>query len=87
MKTTLKTTWAVAVLTIVIAGVNPAQAETVKMKDRTHYDCRIVTGYKMEKIGKGNIQVRRPIFACPHKDLVAAGKCESNWLGQMRCKE
>lgn len=87
MKTTLKTILVVALLTVVIAGAMPAPAETMKMKDRTQYDCRVVAGYKTERIGKGNITVRRLIFECPHKELMAAGKCQTHWLFGMRCTE
>lgn len=56
-------------------------------KDRTKYDCREVVGYRTEYVGRSNIPIRRAILACPHKDLMAAGKCESHWLFGMRCKE
>ncbi len=56
------------------------------VKDPTKYDCRVVVGYRViDRGSKG--QIKLPIYECPHKDKLAAGKCESHWLFGMRCKE
>jgi len=74
---------AAGLVTFAIGGVAFA-ARTAK--DPTKYDCRVVTGYRV--INNGNKPpLKVPVYQCPHKDEMAAGKCESNWLLGMRCKE
>jgi hypothetical protein len=74
---------ATALATFAIGGVAFA---TQAAKDPTKYDCRVITGYT--PVNNGNKPpLRVPVYECPHKDKMAAGKCESNWLLGMRCKE
>jgi hypothetical protein len=54
--------------------------------DPTKYDCRAVVDYKRELRGNKVPEVI-PIWACPHKDKMTAGQCETSWLFGMRCKK
>lgn len=76
---------AILTATVLLALMSGSTANAAK--DRTQYDCRVVVGYRTEYAGRGNIPVRRPILACPHKEQMAAGKCETHWFRGMRCKE
>jgi len=74
---------AIALLTLALGGVASAVSS---VKDPTKYDCREVAGY--QTVNNGNKPpLRVPVYRCPHADKMAAGKCESNWLLGMRCKE
>lgn len=81
MKANLKATVITTALMALMLGSN-----TWAGQDPTKYDCRVVVGYRTEFIGKGHIARQVPILACPHKDKMAAGQCESSWLYGMRCK-
>jgi hypothetical protein len=85
MKATLKSTMIIAALwAMVLDGV---ALGATKAKDPTKYDCRETTGYKRVFIGRAKVPRHEPIYACPHKDKMAAGQCETSWLsGSMRCK-
>jgi hypothetical protein len=83
MKRNLKLT--VIATLVALATGSVARAEQTK-QDPTKYDCRVVVGYKYENAG-GKLPRVVPIWGCPDKAKMAAGKCEVNWLGQMRCKE
>ena len=55
-------------------------------KDPTKYDCRVVVGYRV--VNNGNKPpLKVPVYECPHKDKLAAGKCETSWFWGMRCKD
>jgi len=84
MKANLKTTVVgIALAAFTISGVAWAVQTT---KDRTKYDCKVIVGYKHNPYAsKPGHDI--PIWECPHKDMMAAGKCETSWLFGMRCKE
>lgn len=84
MKTNLRT--AVIATALLVASIGGVALATQTAKDPTKYDCRVIVGY--QTINNGNkppLQV--PVYKCPHADKMVAGKCESNWLLGMRCKE
>lgn len=58
-----------------------------KAKDPTKYDCRVVVGYRRGGPTLSKSPDIQPILACPHKDKMAAGQCETSWLWGMRCKK
>ena len=84
MKANLKTAVIATALTALALGSVALAVQTAK--DPTKYDCRVVVGYKVVDRGS-KPPFRLPIFACPHKDKMAAGKCETSWIWGMRCKE
>jgi hypothetical protein len=83
MKANLRTAViAIAVLTLCFGGVALAASS---VKDPTKYDCRVVVGYRIVNNGT-KPPIREAILECPHKDKLAAGKCETSWIWGMRCK-
>jgi len=85
MKPSIKAALITAVLaTFAIGGVAFA-VQTAK--DRTKYDCRVVVGYSTIHTGNKPPTQKVPILECPHKEQMAAGKCETSWLFGMRSKE
>jgi hypothetical protein len=84
MKANLKTALiATALIAVALGGVALA---TSTAKDPTKYDCRVVVGYQIQPYAGNKPPRSTPIWECPHKDKMAAGQCEVNWLGEMRCK-
>jgi hypothetical protein len=84
MKTSRLSLLIAAVVALIASSGMAAPAHAAK--DRTHYDCKVIVGYKTINRGQ-KIPMKVPIWECPHKDLMAAGKCETHWLFGMRCKE
>ena len=84
MKAKFKTTVIATVLTAFTIGGVALGVQTTK--DRTKYDCKVIVGYKRNPYAsKPGHDI--PIWECPYKDMMAAGKCETSWLFGMRCKE
>ena len=84
MKANLRTAViATALMAFAVGGVAWAVQTT---RDRTKYDCRVVVGYRTINRTKPP-PIREAILECPHKEQMAAGKCETSWLFGMRCKE
>lgn len=83
MKTTFKFSMNAIISTFVLGSVTLA-AQTPK--DPTKYDCRVVVGYTRGVPNGSKSPNVIPIWACPHKDKMAAGQCETSWLWGMRCK-
>jgi hypothetical protein len=74
---------ATTLLTLIFGGIALAAQNA---KDPTKYDCRVVVGYRV--VNNGNKPpLRVPVYECPHKDKLAAGKCETSWFWGMRCKD
>ncbi len=76
MKLILKIT----LLFALISMVSPAWAG-----DRTRYDCRETVAVRTVRDGVKGRAVKF-IKVCPHKDQLAAGQCETDFWGRMRCK-
>lgn len=74
-----------AVLLTSLAAINMTFADQ-PAKDPTKYDCRVVVGYRTEPYAGNKPPRQTAILACPHKDKMAAGQCETSWLFGMRCK-
>lgn len=55
-------------------------------KDATKYDCRKTVAVRSVKSRQGKDRVIYREKACPHRDKLAAGQCETSWLWGMRCK-
>ncbi len=72
-------------LLIVIATAGMALSAQAS-HDPTKYDCREIVGYKVIPRTKPPV-IRQPVWECPHKDKMAAGKCRTHWLFGMRCTE
>jgi hypothetical protein len=72
MKPALKTAAIATVLLTLALGSVAMAAQTTK--DPTKYDCRVVVGYRIVNNNtKPPLSV--PIYECPHKDKLAAGRC------------
>jgi hypothetical protein len=85
MNRNFKTTMIVAALAAFSFSMSATAAPA---NDPTKYDCRQIVGYKIVSPTPSNKAPRRqPIWACPHPDKMAAGKCQTHWLFGMRCTE
>ena len=84
MKPSIKVALIATALVTFAIGSGAFAAQTAK--DPTKYDCRVIVGYQTVNTGN-KPPLRVPVYQCPHADKMAAGKCESNWLFGMRCKE
>ena len=84
MKAILKTAAIGTALMALVFGSVAVAAQ--KEKDPTKYDCRVVVGYRRGGPTLSKSPDIQPILACPHKDKMAAGQCETSWLWGMRCK-
>ena len=83
MKATPKLAVIVTALFAVAPGYVALAAQTPK--DPTKYDCMVVVSCRViDRSPK--IPMKVPIFECLHKDKLAAGQCETDFLGRMRCK-
>jgi hypothetical protein len=85
MKTWIKV--GTAALALAVMGVASEAASNRAAKDPTKYDCyqyvrvpSISPAYDV-KFGPKIVKV------CPYKDKLAAGKCETDIWGRMRCIE
>lgn len=85
MKAALKLAAVAIGLAVVTAGCATTTARTAK--DPTKYDCYVyirkppITPAYEVKFGPKIVKV------CPYKDKMAAGKCETDMWGRMRCIE